>query len=106
MTQKIKYGNTSALTEYMIEGNRVSRLESLLLFGVQNFTAVLTLIKRKGFIVKKTPVSMAKIIRRINKDLECEAPKNLPIRDINMSEWWISKWVDLLVKDKDRYFQL
>ena len=52
MTQKIKYGNTFALTEYMIEGNRVSRLESLLLFGVQNFTAVLPLIKRKGFIVK------------------------------------------------------
>ena len=91
MTQKIKYGNTSALTEYMIEGNRVSRLESLLLFGVQNFTAVLTLIKLKVIICKKSPVSMAKIIRRINKDLECEAPKNLPIRDINMSEWWISK---------------
>jgi hypothetical protein len=34
---------------------------------------------------------MAKIIRRINKDLECEAPENLPIRDIIMSEWWISK---------------
>jgi|TARA_B110000967_G_scaffold189955_1_gene214180 hypothetical protein len=91
MAQKIKYGNTSALTEYMIEGNRISRIESLLLFGVQNFTAVLTTIKRKGFIVKKTSVSMAKIIRRINKNLKCEAPKNLPIRDITMSEWWISK---------------
>tara|TARA_B100000780_G_scaffold270796_1_gene231012 strand:- start:1296 stop:1571 length:276 start_codon:yes stop_codon:yes gene_type:complete len=91
MAQKIKYGNTSALTEYMIEGNRISRIESLLLFGVQNFTAVLTIIKRKGFIVKKTSVSMAKIIRRINKNLKCEAPKNLPIRDIIMSEWWISK---------------
>ena len=68
MAQKIKYGNTSALTEYMIEGNRISRIESLLLFGVQNFTAVLTTIKRKGFIVKKTSVSMAKIIRRIRFD--------------------------------------
>ena len=63
----IKYGNTTALKEYMINGGRVSRIESLLLFGVQNFTAVLTLIKRDGFIVKKTPVSMAKILRRINK---------------------------------------
>lgn len=91
MSNKVKYGNTSALTEYMIAGNRVSRLESLLLFGVQNFTAVLTLIKRKGFIIKKTPVSMAKILRRLNKDLKCQTPKNLPIRDIIMSEWWISK---------------
>ena len=91
MTQKIKYGNTSALTEYMIEGNRVSRLESLLLFGVQNFTAVLTLIKRKGFIVKKTPVSMAKIIRRVNEYTVCKVPDNLPYTEIVMSEYWISR---------------
>ena len=87
----IKYGNTTALKEYMISGNRVSRIESLLYFGVQNFTAVLTLIKRDGYIIKKTPVSMAKIIRRINETIKCETPRNLPVRDIIMSEWWISK---------------
>ena len=92
MTKKtLKYGNTSALKEYMLKGNRVSRIESLLYFGVQNFTAVLTLIKRDGYIIKKTPVSMAKIITRINKSLKCEAPKNLPLREITMSEWWISR---------------
>ena len=54
MTEKIlKYGNMAALKEYMIAGNRVSRIESLLFFGVQNFTAILTLIKRDGYIVKK-----------------------------------------------------
>ena len=88
----IKYGNTTALKEYMINGGRVSRIESLLLFGVQNFTAVLTLIKRDGFIVKKTPVSIAKILRRINENnVACKAPKSLPVRDIIMNEWWISK---------------
>jgi hypothetical protein len=92
MNNKIlKYGNTAALKEYMLAGNRVSRIESLLLFGVQNFTAVLTLIKREGFIIKKTSVTMAKILRRININLKCESPKNLPVRDIIMSEWWISK---------------
>ena len=92
MSGNIKYGNTTALKEYMINGGRVSRIESLLLFGVQNFTAVLTLIKRDGFIVKKTPVSMAKILRRINENnVACKAPKDLPVRDIIMNEWWISK---------------
>ena len=44
------------------------------------------------FIVKKTPVSMAKILRRINEnDVACKAPKSLPVRDIIMNEWWISK---------------
>ena len=88
---RIRYGNVSALTEYMIEGNRVSRIESLLMFGVQNLPEAIKAVKKKGFIVKKTQITMAKILRRLNKDLSCKAPKNLPIRDIIMSEWWISK---------------
>ncbi len=47
-----KYGNTMALKEHLLKGHKVSRLESLLLFGVQNYTAVLTNIKRDGFILK------------------------------------------------------
>ena len=88
---RIRYGNVSALTEYMIEGNRVSRIESLLMFGVQSLPEAIKAIKKKGFVVKKTQITMAKILRRLNKDLSCKAPKNLPIRDIIMSEWWISK---------------
>ena len=88
---RIRYGNVSALTEYMIEGNRVSRIESLLMFGVQNLPEAIKAVKKKGFVVKKTQITMAKILRRLNKDLSCETPKNLPIRDIIMSEWWISK---------------
>ena len=88
---RIRYGNVSALTEYMIEGNRVSRIESLLMFGVQNLPEAIKAVKKKGFVVKKTQITMAKILRRLNKDLSCKAPKNLPIRDIIMSEWWISK---------------
>ena len=34
---------------------------------------------------------MAKIIRRLNKNLKCETPKKLPIKEIIMSEWWISE---------------
>jgi hypothetical protein len=86
-----KFGNTLALKEYMIDGNKVSRLESLLFFGVQNFTAVLTNIKRDGYIIKKSPVTMAKIIRRINKSILCNAPKKLPIKNIIMHECLISK---------------
>ena len=99
---RIRYGNVSALTEYMIEGNRVSRIESLLMFWVQNLPEAIKAVKKKGFVVKKTQITMAKILRRLNKDLSCEAPKNLPIRDIIMSEWWISKWADLLVKGREK----
>ena len=91
MGKNLKYGNTQALKDYMLEGKRVSRIESLILFGVQNFTAVLTTFKRDGFIIKKEKVSMAKILYRINKTVKCNSPKNLPIKQIMMNEWWISK---------------
>mgnify|MGYP001246345747 FL=1 len=86
-----KYGNVMALKEYMLKGHKVSRLESLLLFGVQNYTAVLSNLKKDGFIIKKQKVSMAKIITRINKKTKCKTPSNLPVVEIIMNEWWISK---------------
>ena len=45
--RKVKYGNVFALKEHMLKGKRISRLESILLFGVQNFTAVLSNIKKE-----------------------------------------------------------
>ena len=89
--RKLKYGNVTAIKEHLLNGNRISRLESLLLFGVQNFTAVLSNLKKDGFIVKKEPVAMAKVLRRINKYTICKPPKNLPITTIVTHEWWISK---------------
>ena len=53
LKKKIKYGNVFALKEHMLQGNRISRLESILLFGVQNFTAVLSNIKKEGYLIKK-----------------------------------------------------
>ena len=91
MTAKVKYGNVAALKDYMLKGNRVSRIESLVIFGVQNFTAVLSNFKKEGFIIKKEQVAMAKIIRRANKIIQCSSPDNLPTKDIIMSEWWVSE---------------
>ena len=120
--KKIKYGNVFALKEHMLNGKKITRLESILLFGVQNFTAVLSNIKKDGYIIKKEPVAMAKvIIRRINKYTSCKPPKNLPIQTItctngglvvNMSlklRPWQSKAVNkalewLLIKKRQKIF--
>ena len=88
---KLKYGNSEALLEYMLNGKNVSILEAILYFGVQSPNRAFTSFKRKGFLVKKKSASMAKVIVRINKNLKCDTPKNLPIKDINMSEYYISK---------------
>lgn len=79
-----------ALREHMLAGNKVSLLEAILLFGVQNPNAEITRLK-KEFLVKSERVSMAKILRRINDFTLCQPPKNLPYKEIYMSEYWISR---------------
>jgi hypothetical protein len=81
----------SALREHMLEGHRVSLLEAMLLFGVQNPNAEFARIKNNQFLIKSQRVPMAKIIRRINEFAICKVPDNLPYREIQMTEYWISR---------------
>ena len=80
-----------ALEEYVLKGNRISILEGVLYFGVSNPYEAIRRLKKKGFIKNKSPVTMAKILTRINKNLKCEHFKNLPDSSITMHEWWLSK---------------
>ena len=91
INKNIRFGNTFALKEYLLIGNRISRLESLLLFGVQNLTAVISYLKKDGYIIKKEPITMIKVLKRINETVLCTQPEQLPVKDIIMTEWWVSK---------------
>lgn len=91
VVKKIKYGKTTALKEYLLKGEKISFIEASLLFGVGNLWNQIRLIKKDGFIIKSKKVSMAKIIKRLNERINCKTPKNLPIKDIEMIEYWIGK---------------
>lgn len=86
-----KFQPASALREHLLEGHRVSLLEAMLLFGVQNPNAELARMKKDSFLIKSQRVPMAKIIRRINEYTECKVPENLPYREIQMTEYWVSR---------------
>lgn len=80
-----------ALREHMLGGNKVSLLEAIMLFGVQNPNAELARLKKDGFLIKSERVSMAKVIRRINEFAKCHPPENLPYKEIFLREYWISR---------------
>ena len=86
-----KYQPAMALREHMLEGNRVSLLEAMLLFGVQNPNAELARMKKDGFLIKSQRAPMAKIIHRINQYTQCKVPENLPYREIQLTEYWVSR---------------
>jgi hypothetical protein len=90
----VEFQPSLALREHMLLGNRVSLLEAILVFGVQNLNAELTRLRKDGFLVKSERVSMAKILRRTNDLAECKPPANLPFVEIFMTEYWISRWND------------
>ena len=87
----VRYSGASAMLAHMLDGYPISRVEAMVLFGVQNPTAELGRIRRAGHLVKKQYVSYAKILRRMNQYCSVVPPSNLPVREIMMTEYWISQ---------------
>ena len=87
----MKKGNLIALKEHMLTDNSITNIEALFLFGVQNMTAAIILLKKDGFIIKSQKVTMISILKRLNQYCICKAPSNLPIKEILITEYWISK---------------
>ena len=86
-----KYGSTMALREHMLDGHHVTLIEALVMFGVQALNRQLTTMKRNGHIIKSQKIEMIKVIRRMNEFTQCKPPKNLPTKEIIMTEYWISR---------------
>ena len=86
-----KYHSGLALKEHFIQGNRVTQLEAILLFGVQTLRRRITDYKKQGHLVKSEKVPMAKVLTRINKYIVCTPPKELPTREIVVTEYWFSE---------------
>jgi hypothetical protein len=86
-----KFSGASALLAHMLEGNKVSHLEAMLMFGVQSPTAEFGRMRRNGHLIRRKAVPMAKILRRINEHCTVTPPAQVPIREITMAEYWISQ---------------
>ena len=84
------FSGASALLSHLLDGNRVSQLEAMLLFGVQNPASELTRLREAGHFIQKQRVPLAKILRRMNQYCSVAPPAELPIREITMTEYWIS----------------
>ncbi len=86
-----KYNGYLALLIEMEKGRKISLVEAQILFGVQSLNRDLTRMKRDGHMIKSQKVPMARVMKRMNEHCVVIPPKELPIRDIMVSEYWISK---------------
>ena len=85
------YKVSDALKEHLLESKPISRLEGLLLLGVQNLPNQLRLLKQDGWIILKKKVPFVRVLRRLNEIVKVEVPKNLPTKSMMITEYWLSK---------------
>jgi len=81
----------SAAREYLLSGQALTRLEAIILFGVPDLTKIISDLRRGGYSVNKRAVTYAEALRRVNLAATLKPPSNLPIREITMTDYWVSR---------------
>lgn len=80
-----------AVKEHLIAGNPITHLECIVLFGVPSLTKVISDMRRDGWIVKSRRVPFLTALRRINEFAVLQPPTNLPVREVQLTEYWVNK---------------
>jgi len=86
-----RHGIGLAVKEHLHAGKPITRLEALVLYGVSNLTDVVSGMRKEGWTVKSRWVPFAAAVKRVNEFGVLEPPANLPIREIQLTEYWMEK---------------
>jgi hypothetical protein len=87
----MNYKSELAAKEYLLAGNIITTLEAVVLFGVPNLTAMIRRMREQGWIVKTRQSSFAAAVKRVNEYAVFKPPNNLPIRELLITEYWVSR---------------
>ena len=76
--------------EHLLEGHPITQLECIVLFGVPSLTKVISDMRRDGYVIKSKRVPFVAALRRINESAVLEPPKNLPVKEVVLTEYRLS----------------
>lgn len=91
METSLTNGSAVAAREHLLSGQPLTRLEALVLFGLSNLPELVYEMRRQKFVVETRKVNYATAMVRINKHAVLKPPPNLAIREIMLTEYWISR---------------
>ena len=86
-----RYGNTLAIKEHILSEKKVTRLEAMLLYGISNLPATINGLRKEGWVINSRSIPFATAVKRVNEFAVVQPPKNLPVREIMLTEYWLSK---------------
>lgn len=84
-----RYGLTVAVREHLAAGQPLTRLEALVLYGVANLPAVIKEMRNQGWVIESRWIPYATAVRRVNEHAVLQSPANLPVREIQLTEYWV-----------------
>lgn len=91
MASDSRFGLALAAREHLAGGQPLTRLEAIVLYGVANLPDIIKEMRRQGWVIESRLVTYAAAMKRLNEVAELRPPKNLPIREIQFTEYWVSK---------------
>lgn len=75
-----------------MSGQPLTRLEAIVLYGLSNLPELIYELKKKHKLkIEKKQIPYAMAMVRVNKYAVLKPPDNLPIREILLTEYWISR---------------
>ena len=86
----IRHGLHAALKEHFASGKPITRLEALVFYGVANLPTAVAGLRKEGWLIKNKSISFAEALRRINEHAVLKTPRDLPTREIQLTEYWVS----------------
>jgi len=87
----LRYGLAQGVKEHLLSGHPITRLDALILYGVSNLTDIVSEMRRQGWVIESQPVAFAKAVARVNEHAVLHPPQNLPVREIQLTEYWIGR---------------
>lgn len=83
----VKVSLVMAIKEHILEGNPITQLESVCLFGVADITPTISDLRRDGYKIDSKRVPYVRALRRLNESASLTPPKNLPVKEITLTEY-------------------
>lgn len=88
---KIKNGLTDGVKEHLATGHPITRLEAIVIFGVSDLVSTIRHMRNQGWVIQSRLITYAAASKRLNQFAVLQPPANLPVREIMLTEYWISK---------------
>ena len=80
---------TQCIIESLHQGERISRIEAMVLLAIPNLTSIISNLRKKGLTIHSAPVPYVDVLKRINQYAHFQPPNQLPINELVVNEYWL-----------------